>query len=140
MKGLLPKLTVALEDFKERAVALTVPRFEHPVPPMPTDVITQEWFWPRVAGIFRPHDVIVAETGTSYFGLIDVPVRIWSILWQKTPRLTELPAPGRRDLRGADALGQHRLCRWRYARCGDCRARPEARPHFPLYRGWQHVR
>jgi TPP-dependent 2-oxoacid decarboxylase len=90
MKGLLPKLTAALEDFKERAVALTVPRFEHPVPPMPTDVITQEWFWPRVAGIFRPHDVIVAETGTSYFGLIDVPVRMWGFLWQSptTDRVT----------------------------------------------------
>jgi pyruvate decarboxylase len=76
MKHLLPKLTAALEVFKERARKLPVASFKTFVPQEDNDLISQSWFWPRVSRLFRPNDVIVTETGTSSFGLIDIPVRL----------------------------------------------------------------
>lgn len=31
--------------------------------------LTQSWLWPQIAAFIQPHDVIVAETGTTSFGL-----------------------------------------------------------------------
>ncbi|KAG9103099.1 Pyruvate decarboxylase 1 [Ceratobasidium sp. 370] len=36
--------------------------------------ITQAYLWPRMGKWYRENDVIVSETGTSNFGIIDVPV------------------------------------------------------------------
>ncbi|CAE7068050.1 unnamed protein product [Rhizoctonia solani] len=38
------------------------------------DAITQAYLWPRMGKWYRENDVIVSETGTSNFGIIDVPV------------------------------------------------------------------
>jgi len=35
--------------------------------------ITHKWFWPRMGKFFKERDIIVAETGTSAFGIINVP-------------------------------------------------------------------
>jgi pyruvate decarboxylase len=75
MKRLLPKLTAALAPFHEGAKELPVAPFEHVVPTESSDIISHDWFWPRVGKFFRPKDVILGETGTSSFGLIDIPVR-----------------------------------------------------------------
>ena len=44
-------------------------RFE----PHPSAPITQARFWPRIAAFLREDDIVVAETGTSIFGIIGLP-------------------------------------------------------------------
>ncbi|KII86955.1 hypothetical protein PLICRDRAFT_43649 [Plicaturopsis crispa FD-325 SS-3] len=72
MKQLLPKLTERLRPYAAGAHQLTVPPFLSPVPKESGSDISQAWFWPRLGEFFRPKDVIVAETGTSSFGVLDV--------------------------------------------------------------------
>ncbi|KAG9123719.1 hypothetical protein FRC07_014176 [Ceratobasidium sp. 392] len=48
--------------------------------------ITQAYLWPRMGKWYRENDIIVSETGTSNFGIIDVPVPkdtsvISQVLW-----------------------------------------------------------
>ena len=86
MKRLLPKLTARLQSFKEGASQLAVPQFTLPVPLEDNDIISHSWLWPRVGQFFRSKDIIVAETGTSSFGVLDVPlpsgaVYVSQILW-----------------------------------------------------------
>ncbi|CAE6412945.1 unnamed protein product [Rhizoctonia solani] len=38
------------------------------------EAITQAYLWPRMGKWYRENDIIVSETGTSNFGIIDVPV------------------------------------------------------------------
>ena len=88
MKQLLPKLTARLHPFSDDARALHVPRFSAVLPtddPM-GEVISQAWLWPRMAAFFKEKDVIVSETGTSSFGVLDVPlprdsIFVSQILW-----------------------------------------------------------
>ncbi|KAI0369373.1 pyruvate decarboxylase [Pilatotrama ljubarskyi] len=86
MKRLLPKLTERLHPFKGEAVQIEVPKFQLPVPQEDNDVISQAWLWPRVGKFFKPKDIIVAETGTSSFGVLDIPfppdsIFVSQILW-----------------------------------------------------------
>ncbi|KAI0766453.1 pyruvate decarboxylase [Trametes elegans] len=86
MKRLLPKLTARLEPYKEGAFQLEVPKFQLPVPQEDDDVITHSWLWPRVSKFFKPKDIVVAETGTSSFGVLDIPfppeaIFVSQILW-----------------------------------------------------------
>nr|BAU45069.1 pyruvate decarboxylase [Phanerochaete sordida] len=86
MKRLLPKLTHRMQPFREDAKALTVPKFTLPVPQEDNETISHLWLWPRVGQFFKKGDVIVAETGTSSFGILDVPlpggsVFVSQILW-----------------------------------------------------------
>ena len=65
---------------------ILVPPFVYPVPDEPGDVISHAWFWPRVGQFFKPKDVVIAETGTSGFGIIDVPLPkeatlVTQVLW-----------------------------------------------------------
>lgn len=86
MKRLLPKLTTRLQPFHEGAKQISVPPFVFPVPQEDNDIISQSWLWPRMGQFFRPKDIIVAETGTSSFGVLEVPfprgaVFVSQILW-----------------------------------------------------------
>ncbi|KAH9841375.1 pyruvate decarboxylase [Rhodofomes roseus] len=86
MKRLLPKLTARLQPFEPAAARIPVPKFELPVPTEQNEIISQAWLWPRVGQFFRPKDIIVAETGTSSFGVMEVPfptgaVFVSQILW-----------------------------------------------------------
>ena len=86
MKRLLPKLTARLQPFKADASKAEVPHFTLPVPSEDNEIISQAWLWPRVGQFFRSKDIIVAETGTSSFGVLDVPlpsgaVFVSQILW-----------------------------------------------------------
>ncbi|KAJ9093779.1 hypothetical protein QFC19_008222 [Naganishia cerealis] len=36
--------------------------------------IIHKWLWPRFGKFFMPHDLIVVETGTSSFGIVNVPI------------------------------------------------------------------
>jgi pyruvate decarboxylase len=85
-KGLLPGLTAKLAEFRDVAQKIHVTPFVFTVPNEPNDIISQAHLWPRVGQFFRSKDVILAETGTSGFGIIDVPlpkesVLITQVLW-----------------------------------------------------------
>ncbi|KAF7317173.1 Pyruvate decarboxylase [Mycena chlorophos] len=74
MKALLPRLTPLLDPYSASARKITIPPpYTAVVPDDATNTITQAWLWPRISQFLRPKDVIVAETGTSNFGLMDVP-------------------------------------------------------------------
>ncbi|PCH40281.1 pyruvate decarboxylase [Wolfiporia cocos MD-104 SS10] len=86
MKRLLPKLTARIQPFQPDAKLIPVPSFTLPLPQEDNDIITQTYLWPRMGQFFRPKDIIVAETGTSSFGVLEVPfpsgaVFISQILW-----------------------------------------------------------
>ncbi|KAA1469815.1 pyruvate decarboxylase [Dentipellis sp. KUC8613] len=91
MKELLPALTARLHPFSSAGLAIPVPRFEAPLPdaasdPLGAETISHAWLWPRVAQFFREKDVVLAETGTSSFGVLDVPlpkdaIFVSQILW-----------------------------------------------------------
>ncbi|KAG1749231.1 thiamine diphosphate-binding protein [Suillus lakei] len=74
MKSLLPKLTERLSKYREGASRILVPRYKLDVPKESDDKISHAYFWPRVGKFFRKQDVIVAETGTSNFGVMDIPM------------------------------------------------------------------
>ncbi|CAK5270255.1 unnamed protein product [Mycena citricolor] len=83
MKELLPLVTARLEPAVKK---MPVPPFVAFVQEEPNDVISQAWFWPRMSKFFRPKDIIVAETGTSSFGVLDIPlpqdsIFVSQILW-----------------------------------------------------------
>ncbi|PPQ68333.1 hypothetical protein CVT24_004814 [Panaeolus cyanescens] len=86
MKQLLPKLTERLQHFYPVAHKIPVPKFQALVPQEQTHMISHAWFWPRLASFFQPGDVIVTETGTSNFGILDIPLPtgcrlISQVLW-----------------------------------------------------------
>jgi pyruvate decarboxylase len=74
MKLLLPKLTERLSKYQEVASRIPVPHHMLDVPKESDDQISHAYFWPRVGKFFRKQDIIVAETGTSNFGVMDVPM------------------------------------------------------------------
>ncbi|KAG0696394.1 thiamine diphosphate-binding protein, partial [Suillus ampliporus] len=74
MKWLLPKLTERLSKYQEGASQIPVPRYQLDVPKESNNKISHAYFWPRVGKFFRKQDVIVAENGTSNFGIMDVPM------------------------------------------------------------------
>lgn len=86
MKRLLPELTKRLSHYHAAASQITVPKFQAKLPQEDTSIISQEWFWPRVGAFLREKDIVVAETGTSAFGILDVPLPkgamfLGQILW-----------------------------------------------------------
>jgi len=80
MKILLPKLTEKLQQFHSKASQIPVPVFTKQLPTEESAVISHLWFWPRLSYFFKPKDVIVTETGTSNFGILDVPLPTGAIL------------------------------------------------------------
>jgi pyruvate decarboxylase len=86
MKRLLPKLATRLQAVQQGVPLTHVPLFMTPVPKEDSSTITHAWLWPRMGAFFKSKDVIVAETGTSNFGILDVPLPAGSaflsqILW-----------------------------------------------------------
>ncbi|KIY68669.1 pyruvate decarboxylase [Cylindrobasidium torrendii FP15055 ss-10] len=73
MKGLLPKLASALEPCSSDTRIKRPPTFKPAVTQIVGDDIKQRWFWPRMASFLRNKDIVVTETGTSSFGIFDVP-------------------------------------------------------------------
>ncbi|KAJ3738731.1 pyruvate decarboxylase [Lentinula detonsa] len=88
MKYLLPKLTSALTSSftKSLTLSIPVPKWTYPLPQESDDDISQAWLWARIGQFLQPKDVVIAETGTSAFGVLDIPfpdgaVFISQILW-----------------------------------------------------------
>ncbi|KAI5988997.1 thiamine diphosphate-binding protein [Pisolithus albus] len=74
MKLLLPKLTARLEEYRRGASRLIVPHYKPVVPQEADNRISHAYLWPRVGEFFKEKDVIVAETGTSSYGLFNIPL------------------------------------------------------------------
>lgn len=86
MKQMLPKLTERLQSFYPVASKISVPAFIRPLPKEDGHAISHFWFWPRLGSFFKSKDIIVTETGTANFGILDVPLPggatlINQILW-----------------------------------------------------------
>jgi len=86
MKRLLPNLTARLQHLKCTQRNVEVPRFILPLPQEDDKIISHAWFWPRMGQFFEPKDIIIAETGTSSFGIMEIPlpegaVVVGQILW-----------------------------------------------------------
>ncbi|KAF8073823.1 thiamine diphosphate-binding protein [Lyophyllum atratum] len=80
MKEFIPKLSDRLASYRENACKIPVPKFVTPVPKEDNAIISHAWLWPRVAQFFKSKDVIVTETGTATFGIMDVPLPEKSVL------------------------------------------------------------
>jgi pyruvate decarboxylase len=80
MKILLPKLTEKLQPLHPKASQIPVPAFVKHLPTEDSAVISHLWFWPRLSYFFKSKDVIVTETGTANFGILDVPLPSGAIL------------------------------------------------------------
>lgn len=74
MKAMLPRLTEKLRAFHSVSSKINVPDFIKKVPGEPSHDITHLWFWPRLSFFFQNQDVIVTETGTANFGILEVPL------------------------------------------------------------------
>lgn len=73
MRQILPKLTSRLERQPD-LTQIESPYQSQPVmEELSSQQITHSWFWREIASKFlKPNDIIIAETGTSMFGLMDV--------------------------------------------------------------------
>ncbi|TDL28903.1 pyruvate decarboxylase [Rickenella mellea] len=74
MKDLLPKLTASIVALNSPSKNAPVPKLEAVIPQDASQEVTQEYLWPRVSKFFQSKDVILTETGTSSFGMLDVPL------------------------------------------------------------------
>jgi len=86
MKRLLPNLTTRLQHLKRTQQTVEVPRFTLTLPQEDNNIISHAWFWPRIGQFFKPKDIIIAETGTSGFGILEIPlpegtVVVSQVLW-----------------------------------------------------------
>lgn len=70
MNSLLPRVISAIDTSK--ITATKIPAFENEPVQEHETAITHDWFWPVVGDKFlRKDDVVVTETGTSNFGILD---------------------------------------------------------------------
>lgn len=76
MKMLFPALLAAVRKLVAEtpnfsAKALTVPDTTPKIPEVAdSHITTQAWLWHRLSFFLQPHDIVVTETGTSSFGII----------------------------------------------------------------------
>ena len=84
MKRLLPKLTARLQAAQEGVPLAPVLRFTPPIPKEDSSIITHAWLWPRMNTFFQSKDVVVAETGTTCFAMVDVSFPAGSTLLSQT--------------------------------------------------------
>lgn len=86
MKEALQKLLSVVGNVVGNYKPVPVPSFKKVEADGPNSAISQEWLWSRVSSWFREGDVIITETGTSAFGIVqsrfpDNCVGISQVLW-----------------------------------------------------------
>jgi pyruvate decarboxylase len=71
MRGVLRKIINKIDISKLSAVA--GPKMENKVKENEdnSDIITQAWLWPRVGEFLKENDIVITETGTSNFGILE---------------------------------------------------------------------
>jgi len=107
------------------------PKVKTPAVPMvkPEDPITADYLYPKIAGFFKPGDIIMSETGTATFGLL--PLRLpkgasfhnqtlWGSIGWATPSSfgAALAGPERRVIlvtgEGSHQMTAQEVCRFYY--------------------------
>jgi pyruvate decarboxylase len=84
---LIPRLMTTLDLSKLSLSATGIPKIPKPMPKSETnDIITHEWFWPRLSSFLQENDILIADTGTSYIGFWEILLprnvqTISQILW-----------------------------------------------------------
>ncbi|CAN3484802.1 pyruvate decarboxylase isozyme 1 [Diutina catenulata] len=87
MKPLLKKLIEGITEHTSHYSPVKVPEFRlRPENLSPSDELTQEYLWATVGSWFREGDIIISETGTSAFGIIQSKfpsntIGISQVLW-----------------------------------------------------------
>lgn len=86
MKEALNSLLVSVGNHVRNYRAVAVPERRIVPSPGPDAPISQEWLWSRVSSWFQEGDVIITETGTSAFGIVqstfpDNCLGISQVLW-----------------------------------------------------------
>jgi len=89
MKGLLTTLIKKIEGEKSlvNKEFISVPKVKTTLTPCPpSTIIRQQWLWTRLGQWLRPGDVIITETGTSSFGIVQTKfpkntIGISQVLW-----------------------------------------------------------
>lgn len=86
MKEALNKLLDQVADHVGHYKEVAVPPVLHAAPLSGDSAISQEWLWDRVSSWFREGDIIITETGTSAFGIVQSRfpnecVGISQVLW-----------------------------------------------------------
>lgn len=87
MKEALQSLLSALSQTKLNYNPVPVPSVKLLNTPAPKDTpLTQEWLWTKVSSWFREGDIIITETGTSAFGIVQSrfpnnTIGISQVLW-----------------------------------------------------------
>ncbi len=69
--AVVPALTKALQGYRYSG---PIVRPVRPDVPKPQAFISQNYFWSTIVDYLKPHDIIIAETGTSMFGLLEIPM------------------------------------------------------------------
>ncbi|ODQ65771.1 pyruvate decarboxylase [Nadsonia fulvescens var. elongata DSM 6958] len=74
MKQLFPKLLKSLapiaQDLMAKEFINVIPPKQVATPVIPGSTIYQKWLWTRLGSFFRKGDIVVTETGTSAFGIV----------------------------------------------------------------------
>ncbi|GAA98499.1 uncharacterized protein L969DRAFT_76081 [Mixia osmundae IAM 14324] len=88
---ILPKLIKSLGAIAKSTKKEKIPRPENAgqvleQPKENSEIISQDYFWPTMGKFFQAGDIIIGETGTSSFGLLDVQfppdaVFVSQVLW-----------------------------------------------------------
>lgn len=71
MRGVLQKVTAQLDKDKISTVAGPVVENKIKENTDSSDTITQAWFWPAVGEFLKENDIVITETGTSNFGILE---------------------------------------------------------------------
>ncbi|MDP3562358.1 MAG: alpha-keto acid decarboxylase family protein [Legionellaceae bacterium] len=69
--AVIPALIHALHGYQHKEKIARIPQV---VASPSKSHITQAWFWAKMGSFFKSHDIIIAETGTSMFGLLETAV------------------------------------------------------------------
>lgn len=69
MNGVLHALNKKVDASKISTIPIT-PNDGISTKPSDSQIITQDWFWPKVSGFLRERDIVVTETGTANFGIL----------------------------------------------------------------------
>ncbi|KAL7408983.1 pyruvate decarboxylase [Mrakia frigida] len=80
------KADVASATQRKNAVVVPTAEDEADEAKFGKGVITQKYLWPRMQHFFQEWDVILAETGTAAFGILDIPypktaISLAQVLW-----------------------------------------------------------
>lgn len=82
----LQKLNESIKSLMTDYAPIEVPQMEGPLKADPSSKLTQQWLWTNLSTFLQPNDIVITETGTSAFGILqtkfpDNVLGISQVLW-----------------------------------------------------------